>query len=72
MPRVTELIRFTHACNVTLEDVIGPTRPAATQWLIGLESDAQSAIVDLVEIIRKKTLEAARRRKKRAATGRRS
>ncbi len=72
LPRITELIRFAEVCNVTLEELIGPLKPVPSQLLLGLEADAQSAIVDLVEIIRKKTLEAARRRKKRVATGRRS
>lgn len=69
LPRVTELIRFAEACNTTLEELVGESKPVPRQLLLGLEPAAQGAIVDLVEIIKKKTLEASRLRKRRTATG---
>lgn len=61
IPRVTELLRFAAACGTTLDELTrGHVPPAGTQLLLGLDADAQAAVVDLVEIIRRKTDEAAR------------
>ncbi|SRR5258708_4316589 len=61
MPRITELLRIAAACGTTLDELTrGHVQTAGTQLLLGLDADAQAAVVDLVDIIRKKTREAAR------------
>jgi transcriptional regulator with XRE-family HTH domain len=67
LPRLTDLVRFARATGTTVEDLLGGSRsmkPFATQLLLGLEPEAQSVVVDLVEIIRTKTAEASRRQKR--------
>ena len=61
VPRLTELLPFAAACGTTLDELTsGFMKPTGVQLLLGLDSDAQAAVIDLVEIIRRKTAEAGR------------
>jgi hypothetical protein len=54
------------ACGKTIDELTtGFVKPLSMQLLLGLDADAQAAVVDLVQIIRRKT-EAARRRQAHA------
>ena len=55
-PNIYELYRFARACNVTVDQLLGPARttPLAEQLLLGLEPKAAAVVVELVEMLRRK------------------
>jgi len=55
LPRLYDLVRFANACNTTVDDLLGrKTRPVADQLLLGLDAEAKSVVVDLVEYLRER------------------
>jgi len=56
LPRLDQLLAFANACGTTVDALLGrSSKPNAEQLLLGLNIEAKTLVVDLVDYLRRRT-----------------